>query len=45
MKKTTLADVYNSISTLNDSITVPAEMAMRARNAIELMVKITPTKD
>ncbi|MCL5985993.1 MAG: quinolinate synthase NadA [Actinobacteria bacterium] len=45
MKKTTLADVYNSLSTLSNRITVPVEIAMRARNAIELMVKITPTKD
>ncbi len=45
MKKTTLADVYNIIVSLNNRITVPAEIAMRARNAIELMVKIIPTKD
>jgi len=45
MKKTTLADVYNSLSTLNYSIKVPADIAVKARKAIELMVTITPTKD
>ena len=45
MKKTTLADVYNSLSILSNRIIVPDEIAVKARNAVELMVNIIPTKD
>jgi len=45
MKKTTLADVYNILVSLNNRITVPDEIAVKARNAVELMVNIIPTKD
>ena len=43
MKLTTLADVYDALRELKNPVTVPAEVAGRARQSLERMLAVSPT--